>query len=175
MVQAVALRMNTSPGSAWVKACSTRSTDSASDIRNRVIVGSVTVSGWPLRSCSTKSGMTEPREYITLPYRTQETVVARLRVVPGVRLGDLLHQRLGHAHRVDRLDGLVGAEEHHDPTPLRSQASMTLALPSTFVRTRFQREELARRHLLERGGVEDVARRRGSPSTTESGSRTSPT
>ncbi len=29
--------------------------------------GSVTVSGRPERTCSTNSGITEPREYITLP------------------------------------------------------------------------------------------------------------
>ena len=29
--------------------------------------GSVTVIGRPARACSTKSGMTEPREHITLP------------------------------------------------------------------------------------------------------------
>jgi hypothetical protein len=34
---------------------------------NRVMSGSVTVSGLPERSCSTNSGITEPREAMTLP------------------------------------------------------------------------------------------------------------
>ena len=44
-------------------------------MRNRVIVGSVMVSGWSICSWLTNSGMTEPREYITLPYRVTATVV----------------------------------------------------------------------------------------------------
>ena len=75
-MQAAALRMKMSPGRACWKACSTSSTESSSDIRNRVIAGSVTVSGRPALICSMNSGITEPREYMTLPYRTQETVVA---------------------------------------------------------------------------------------------------
>ena len=49
------------------KAYSTRSTASSSVIMKRVIAGSVMVSGWPARICSTNSGITEPREAITLP------------------------------------------------------------------------------------------------------------
>ena len=75
IVHASALRMKTSPGCACRKAYSTRCTDSASDMRKRVIAGSVTVSGPPRRAWSTKRGMTEPRENMTLPYRTQETIV----------------------------------------------------------------------------------------------------
>ena len=66
-MHAGALRTKRSPGCAWAKAYSTRSTDSSSDIRKRVMSGSVTVSGCPVRSCSTNTGITEPRLYITLP------------------------------------------------------------------------------------------------------------
>jgi hypothetical protein len=42
---------------------------------NPVMVGSVTVTGNPWDSCRTKSGITDPREYMTFPYRVTETVV----------------------------------------------------------------------------------------------------
>src|SRR5437763_3624916 len=74
-VHAGALRTNRSPGLAFANAYSTSSTDSANDIRNRVILGSVTVIGRPAFTCSTKRGTTEPREYRTFPYRTIDTVV----------------------------------------------------------------------------------------------------
>ena len=38
-----------------------------SDMMKRVILGSVNVTGLPLRICSIQRGMTEPREHITLP------------------------------------------------------------------------------------------------------------
>lgn len=41
---------------------------------NLVIDGSVTGSGRPSRMHDTNRGITEPREYMTLPYLTQETV-----------------------------------------------------------------------------------------------------
>ena len=41
----------------------------------RVIFGSVIVIGLPVLICSTHSGITEPRDAITLPYRVQQTVV----------------------------------------------------------------------------------------------------
>jgi len=75
MVAAGAFRTNRSPWAACVKACSTRSTDSARDIRKRVIAGSVTVSGWPARNCCTNRGITEPRDHITLPYRVSAIVI----------------------------------------------------------------------------------------------------
>src|SRR5436309_1388941 len=74
-VHAGALRTKRSPGLAFANAYSTNSTDSVNDIRNRVILGSVTVIGRPALTCSTKSGTTDPREYRTFPYRTIETVV----------------------------------------------------------------------------------------------------
>lgn len=75
MVDAGALRMNRSPGCAFSKAYCTSDTDSSSDIRNRVIFGLVMVIGLPARTCSTNNGITEPREYMTLPYRVTDTVV----------------------------------------------------------------------------------------------------
>src|SRR2546428_14076358 len=74
-VHAGALRTNRSPGLAFANAYSTSSTDSVSDMRNRVILGSVIVRGRPALTCSTKSGTTDPREYKTFPYRTIDTVV----------------------------------------------------------------------------------------------------
>ena len=47
---------------------------------NRVMDGSVTVMGWPFRIWSIHSGMTLPREHMTLPYRVQQ-----MRVFPEVR------------------------------------------------------------------------------------------
>ena len=56
-----------SPGLPCSKAYSTRSTAPSIDIMNRVMCGSVTVSGWPAWICRMNSGMTEPRLAITLP------------------------------------------------------------------------------------------------------------
>ena len=39
------------------------------DIMKRVMFGSVTVSGLPALICPMNSGMTEPRDAMTLPYR----------------------------------------------------------------------------------------------------------
>ncbi len=66
-VHAGALRTKRSPGAELAMAYSTRSTASSSDMRNRVILGSVIVRGRPDLICSTKRGTTEPREYSTLP------------------------------------------------------------------------------------------------------------
>ena len=67
VVQAGALRMKRSPDVARVSAYSTRSTDSVSDMRKRVIRGSVTVSGRPRRICPMKWGITDPRDAMTFP------------------------------------------------------------------------------------------------------------
>jgi hypothetical protein len=42
-------------------------TESSSDIRKRVMLGSVSVSGLPSFSCEMKSGITDPRDAMTLP------------------------------------------------------------------------------------------------------------
>ena len=42
---------------------------------NLVIVGSVTVIGFPALIWSIQSGITEPREHITLPYLVQHILV----------------------------------------------------------------------------------------------------
>lgn len=134
-VLAAALRMKMSPGRACWNACSTRSTESASDMRNRVIVGSVTVGARPALICSTKRGITEPREYMTLPYRTQETTV---------RLRGLLRAYAWATFSINALlipIALIGCtalsvlSTTTEPTPLRSAASMTLPLPRMLVRT----------------------------------------
>ena len=48
---------------------------SSIDMRKRVMVGSVTVSGSPRFIFSMNSGMTDPREHITLPYRVTAMTV----------------------------------------------------------------------------------------------------
>ena len=42
---------------------------------NRVMFGSVTVSGWPSITCWMNSGITDPRDAITLPYRVPQRIV----------------------------------------------------------------------------------------------------
>ena len=44
---------------------------------NRVIAGSVIEIGLPAKTCSTKSGITDPREAITLPYRVPQITVSQ--------------------------------------------------------------------------------------------------
>ena len=50
----------------------------------RVIAGSVMVIGLPVLICSMNSGITEPREHRTLPYR-----VPQIRVLSGETVRDL--------------------------------------------------------------------------------------
>ena len=56
--------------------------------------------------CLIKSGMTEPREPITLPYRVTFSRV------PGVRLRNhnFLHHGFGYAHCVSRVNRFVSAQ-----------------------------------------------------------------
>ena len=56
-----------SPGRACSNAYNTSATDSSSDIKNRVIDGSVNVIGSPCLICDKNSGITEPRDAITFP------------------------------------------------------------------------------------------------------------
>ena len=135
IVQAGALWTKMSPGRAWVNACSTSCTESASDIRNRVIVGSVTVSGWPARICSMNSGMTEPREYITLPYRTHETVVCAPGLFRACAWATFSMRALVMPIALTGWTALSVLRNTTAETPLRSHASTTLALPRTFVCT----------------------------------------
>src|SRR5210317_1971638 len=74
-VQAAAFLTKISPGRALVKAKSTRSTESLNGIKNRVISGTVRVRALFCLICSINKGITEPREHMTFPYRTQDTTV----------------------------------------------------------------------------------------------------
>ena len=74
--------------------------------------GSVIVSGRPARDL-----LDEERDHRST--RRHDVAVAghahhrlRRRVVAGEGLGNLLHHRLRHAHGVDRVHRLVGAEAH---------------------------------------------------------------
>ena len=63
----------------------------------RVMAGSVTVIGEPLKTWSTNSGMTEPRDAITLPYRVPQMTVpepSRLREVATITFsgGDVVEK-----------------------------------------------------------------------------------
>ena len=66
-VQAGDFLMKMSPGRALPNANRMRSIAPDSGSRKRVIAPSVMVSGLPARICDMNSGITEPREYITLP------------------------------------------------------------------------------------------------------------
>jgi hypothetical protein len=95
----------------------------------------VTVIGWPARICWTNRGITEPRDSITLPYRTVDTTV---------RAVGLLRAKAWATFSIIALDmpiALMGyaalSVPRHttDVTPFALLASITLALPNTLVRT----------------------------------------
>jgi hypothetical protein len=68
-----------------------------------------------------------------------------------------LHQRLGHAHHVDRLAGLVGRDADHrlDVRAGGAHRRDQRAAPEDVRADRLQREVFTRRHLFQRGGVDD--------------------
>ena len=154
-VQAGAFLTKRSPGAAWRKACSTRSTDSWSDIRKRVIVGSVTVSGLPSLELADEQRDDRAARVHDVAVAGDRDRRRRVGVVAGERLGRLLHERLGHAHGVDGVDGLVGAEadDRADAGAVRGLDDVVAA--DDVGLHGLVGEELARRHLLERRGVED--------------------
>ena len=78
-------------------------------MKKRVTSGSVTVTGPPARICSRNSGTTLPAESSTLPKRT---VTKRVERWSRQRLADHLGQALGRAQHVDRIDRLVGGDQH---------------------------------------------------------------
>ena len=77
-VPAGALLTNKSPGLPCSKANNTNSTASSSDIRNRVMLGSVIVMLSLFLICFKNKGITEPLEAITFPYRVRQTVVSEV-------------------------------------------------------------------------------------------------
>jgi hypothetical protein len=90
--------------------------------------------------------MTDPREYITLPYRTLLTTVS---------LHHFLHDCLGHAHGIDGIHRLVGAQAH-DTAHCVAQGRLNHVRAAYDVGThRLHGKELAGRHLLQRSGMKD--------------------
>ena len=70
--------------------------------------------------------------------------------------GQLLHQGLGHTHRVDRISGLVGREHHH-ALHLVAHSGLQHVLRTKDVGTHsLHRVELAGRHLLQCCGTEHI-------------------
>ena len=72
--------------------------------------------------------------------------------------GDLLHQGLGDAHRVDRIGRLVRGQDHHVTHAVLYRAVQHVARAQHVGPRGLHREELARGHLLQRGCGEHVVR-----------------
>ena len=99
---------------------------------NRVIFGSVSVMGCPFRIWSIHSGITEPREHMTLPYRVQQIFV-----LPLVRL---FAMATFSSRALDMPMALIGyaalsvLRQITDFTPASIAAVSTLSVPITLVR-----------------------------------------
>ncbi len=118
--------------------------------------GSVTVSG-----LSSDELLQEQRNHRAA--RGHHVAVARRRKhrlarVAQARLGDhhLLHHGLGHAHGVDRINGLVRAEQDAAAHAVRDRRAHHVLCTEYIGPHSLHRIELAGRHLLERRRVEDV-------------------
>jgi len=70
--------------------------------------------------------------------------------------GHLLHQGFRHAHGVDGIGGFVGGEHHHVAHFVLDGGEQHVVGAFDVGANGFDGEELARRHLLERGGREHV-------------------
>ena len=70
--------------------------------------------------------------------------------------GDLLHEGLGHTHRVDRVGGLVRGEDDDILHPVRNRALNDIVRADDIGIDGLEREELATRHLLQGRRREDV-------------------
>ena len=123
---------------------------------NRVMFGSVTVSGWPATELlEEQRNDRSARGHHVAVARDAETVSV---LACDARSGDghLLHHRLRHAHGVDGVDRLVGAE-HDDLLHAAAMAAEQRVVGADDVGADgLHRVELARRHLLEGRGVKDV-------------------
>ena len=74
----------------------------------------------------------------------------------GIGVDDVLHHRLGNAHSIDRISGLIGRKADH-ALDARVNGGVQHVIGADYVGLdRLHREELARRHLLESGRVKDV-------------------
>ena len=91
--------------------------------------GSVSVRGLPACSCWMKSGITDPREYMTLPYRVSETIVAARSVadvIPRLRPGVLVIT--SGDRRVDekKVDALVGKTGRADAEFVKAKTGFSI-------------------------------------------------
>lgn len=92
--------------------------------------------------------------------RAGDDRAAALRRHAGVGVDHALHHGLGDAHGVDRIGRLVRGQADH-ALDTRINRRMEYVVRADDVRLyRLHREELAGRHLLERGSVEDVVHAR---------------
>lgn len=108
----------------------------ASVIMKRVVMlGSVMVMDLPAKTCSTKSGMTEPREAITLPKRVPQITVAvpsRLRLAATITFSIIA---LEMPMALIGYTALSVLRQTARLTPAATAASSTFSVPSTLVRT----------------------------------------
>ena len=108
---------------------------------------------------------------MTLPYRVQHIFVR-----PLVRLfgdGDLLLQRLGHAHGIDRICGLVGTQTDNRLHLGLDSRRQHVVCADNIGAHGLHGEEFAGGHLLQRRRVEYVIHPCMAP-RTDCRSRTSP-
>src|SRR5690606_13028720 len=99
------------------------------------MLGSVKVNALPALSCSTKSGITEPREHITFPYRTVDTTVRAVGLLRAKACATFSIIALDMPMALTGYAALSVPKHTSDATPLALLASITFAEPSTFVRT----------------------------------------
>ena len=74
------------------------------------------------------------------------------------RLDDLLPNRLGHAHRVDRIGRLVGGKEHNPLHSSFNRSSNHIVCTDNVGANRLHREELAGGNFLKRSSMEHIIR-----------------
>ena len=102
------------------------------------------------------SGITDPRDAITLPYRVPQRIVPFGRARRDLRDHQFLHDRLRHPHRVDRIHRLVGGEHDRALDAAGHRRLQDVLSPERVGAQCLQRIELAGGHLLQRRGVKDV-------------------
>ena len=74
----------------------------------------------------------------------------------GLGNHELFHKGLRHAHGIDGIDGLIGAEHDHVPYPAGQGGVHDVFGPESIGAQGLKREELAGGHLLESSGVENI-------------------
>jgi hypothetical protein len=140
-----------------VEARRTSRTASLIVMKKRSTSGCVTVIGPPRRSCSVKSGMTEPDEPRTLPKRTVRSRVGRPRLAAAAVVdspGEFA-RALRRAQDRHGIDGLVGRDEHGALDAGRDRRLGDFVGPERVGAGRRHRMRLDEVDVLERGRVKD--------------------